>query len=490
MNLMLMSIMASAMILVGLLLRFLTFTKLTKITFVFLWLLVLIRLLIPFEMPVGFTFDHQESSSYLVDGDSHRFFAEEVTTRREQERTLPLQNGAYVPEQSVQQQRLTFPNLWDSPQRLFWIWGIGATSLMLYFVVGHVKFLRWIRDSIPVENQAIQSFLDRYQPKLKRKIQIRQSQKVASPLTYGLIKPVILVPKTLDWENARQLESVFVHEYVHIKRLDCLIKTVAMVALCVHWFNPLVWVMYVLIHRDLELSCDEKVLRLLGEGNKSTYALALIDLAEKQHQLMTTGSYFSKHVGIKTRIQAMGSMRRGGLLSVIGTSLAMVLVGSGMFVYASGSADPLRVPEDHLHFGENKGSQERQSSEYPVDFESVNLEYPITFGDFQFTAVDTTWASEEANPHMDHEVREEHLSIEAAGMIVIRESLASLGEEIDGANIFMMFWIGEEEEQAYWNATVVDPEDATHALAHIVIDATTGEVLDFILNTPETPFHG
>jgi len=479
MNLMLMSIMASAMILVGLLLRFLTFTKLTKITFVFIWLLVLARLLIPFEMPVGFTFDYQESSSYLVDGDSRHFFAEDAARRLEQERNLYAQNPAYFSEQSTRQQPVIFPNLLDSPQMLFWIWSIGAMSLMLYFVIGHVKFLRGIRDSIPVENEVIQSFLDRYQPKLKRKIQIRQSQKVASPLTYGLIKPVILVPKTLDWENARQLESVFVHEYVHIKRLDCLIKAVAMVALCVHWFNPLVWMMYVLIHRDLELSCDEKVLRLLGEENKSTYALALIDLAEKQHQLMTTGSYFSKHVGIKTRIQAMGSMRRGGLLSVIGTSLAMVLVGSGMFVYASEPADPLRVPEDHLHFGENKGSQERESPEHP-----------ITFGDFHFTVVDNTWISEEVNPHMNHEVREEHLSIEAAGMIVVRESLASLGEEIDDASIFMMFWIGEEEEQAYWNATVVDPEDTTHALAHIVIDATTGEVLDFILNTEETPFLG
>jgi len=469
-----MSATSGVMILIGLLLRFLTFTKLTKITFVFIWLLVLVRLLIPFEMPVGFTFDYQEPSAYLmVDEDSHRFFAEGEATRREQERNLPLQNGTYVPEQTAHQQPAILRNLLDSPQMLFWIWSMGATSLMLYFVIGHVKFLRWIRDSIPIENEAIQSFLDRYQPKLKRKIQMRQSQKVASPLTYGLINPVILVPKTLDWENARQLESVFVHEYVHIKRFDCLVKAVAMVALCVHWFNPLVWVMYVLIHRDLELSCDEKVLRLLGEGNESTYALALIDLAEKQHQLMTTGSYFSKHVGIKTRIQAMGSMRRGGLLSVIGTSLAMVLVGSGMFVYASGQVE---------------GSAQNEAVSH-IEKENVSREYPITFGDFQFTVIDTTWASEEAHPHMDHERREEHLSIEAAGMIVARHSLASLGEEIDGANIFMMFWVNEEG-RAYWNATVVDPEDATHALAHVVIDATTGEILNLNLNTPETPFLG
>ena len=64
------------------------------------------------------------------------------------------------------------------------------------------------------------------------------------------------MPKNTEWKNIYQLRYVLEHEYVHIRRLDMLTKLIMIAAVCIHWFNPLVWVMYILFNRDLELSCE------------------------------------------------------------------------------------------------------------------------------------------------------------------------------------------------------------------------------------------
>lgn len=75
------------------------------------------------------------------------------------------------------------------------------------------------------------------------------------------------------------------HEYVHIRRFDCLLKLLLTAALCLHWLNPLVWVMYLLANRDIELCCDEVVLPRMGLEKRSVYAMTLIDLEEQKSGL-------------------------------------------------------------------------------------------------------------------------------------------------------------------------------------------------------------
>ena len=88
---------------------------------------------------------------------------------------------------------------------------------------------------------------------------------ISSPLTYGILHPVILLPKKLDRNDQAALKYVLTHEYVHIRRFDAITKILFAAVLCIHWFNPLVWVMYVLANRDIELSCDAWVIRMMGE---------------------------------------------------------------------------------------------------------------------------------------------------------------------------------------------------------------------------------
>ena len=98
-------------------------------------------------------------------------------------------------------------------------------------------------------------------PSAARTAAICQSDRIASPLTFGVLHPVILMPKGTDWKDGRTLQYVLEHEFVHILRFDTLSKLLLIGAVCVHWFNPMVWVLYILANRDLELSCNETVVR-------------------------------------------------------------------------------------------------------------------------------------------------------------------------------------------------------------------------------------
>lgn len=111
-----------------------------------------------------------------------------------------------------------------------------------------------------------------------------------------------------------RLKFVLAHEAVHVRRGDNLWKIVMMMAVCIHWFNPLVWIMYVLFTRDMELSCDEKVLSRFGERAKREYARALVGLAEKQYRFSLFAQGFGKSA-IKERIEAIMKFKKATALS-------------------------------------------------------------------------------------------------------------------------------------------------------------------------------
>ena len=129
--------------------------------------------------------------------------------------------------------------------------------------LGHVHFagMKKYRTAVLIEKSSwIHSWLE--YKNFFRRITVRISDEIDSPLTYNILFPVILLPKQTDWRDRESLELILEHELAHIRHLDAL-KKLCLAAACVcHWFNPLVWVMLVLANRDLELSCDAAVVRL------------------------------------------------------------------------------------------------------------------------------------------------------------------------------------------------------------------------------------
>lgn len=100
-----------------------------------------------------------------------------------------------------------------------------------------------------------------------------------------------------------KLDYILTHEFVHIRRFDMLTKLVLTSVVCVHWFNPFVWVMYLLANRDLELSCDETVVQTFGNSIKSGYAMMLIGMAEKQSKSIPLFNHFNKN-SIRERVES------------------------------------------------------------------------------------------------------------------------------------------------------------------------------------------
>lgn len=150
--------------------------------------------------------------------------------------------------------------------------------------------------------------------------------RISSPLTFGVLRPVILVPKKTDWTDETALRYVLEHEFVHIQRFDVLSKLLLIAAVCVHWFNPLVWVMYVLANRDLELSCDETVLRRFGGDVRAAYARVLIRMeAARGGTAVETGTPPQPD----TDYTAAGISSKGRLWYYAGQPVAMIYDDDG-----------------------------------------------------------------------------------------------------------------------------------------------------------------
>lgn len=212
------------------------------------------------------------------------------------------------------------------------VWLAGMSACILFFSVTYILCCRRFRTSLPVENDIVKEWLLSH--KIRRKISVRQSDCISAPLAYGFFRPVILMPKGIKWENSRQLQYILEHEFIHIRRLDAVAKLFLAAAVCVHWFNPVVWIMYVLANRDMELSCDEGVIRHFGLCAKSDYALSLIHMEEIKGGLISLGNNFSKNAA-EERIIAIMKLQK---LSVPAYILAFVFVLGITAVFATSAA--------------------------------------------------------------------------------------------------------------------------------------------------------
>ena len=218
----------------------------------------------------------------------------------------------------------------------FVVWFAGMILLAVFFTVSYLRCKVEFRTALPVNNSYVEWRVKK-RP-LIRRISIRQSDSISTPLTYGIIHPVILMPKQTDWKNAEQLQYIFSHEYVHIYRFDAMTKLIAAYALCVHWFNPFVWVMYILFNRDIELSCDESVIRQFGDKSKSAYSLMLISMEAKKSGLSPLCNNFSKNA-IEERITAIMNTKRTTRITLLSACLTVLVTVSLFATSAIASTD-------------------------------------------------------------------------------------------------------------------------------------------------------
>ena len=232
-----MSISASWLVLAVLLLRF-VLKKAPKWVNVLLWGIVAVRLAFPFSI---------ESALSLIPSAETVPMDIEMAVQPTINSGVPVINSmvnpmlsSFAPPQDV----LTSANplqIWIPIFSILWIAGIAA--LLLYTVVSFWRLRRKVSEAVILRDN------------------IFQSENVASPFVLGVFRPKIYLPYNMGGQD---LNHVVAHEQAHIRRRDHWWKPLGFLLLTIHWFNPLMWLAYVLLCRDIELACDEKVIKVLG----------------------------------------------------------------------------------------------------------------------------------------------------------------------------------------------------------------------------------
>lgn len=172
---------------------------------------------------------------------------------------------------------------WHTVLSVGWL-GV-ALALAGWFLWSHLRFRRFSADSLPWEDASLRGWLADHP--LRRSIQIRTSDRILAPLTYGILRPVILLPVQIE---RAAIPFVLEHEYGHIRHFDTLTKACLAAAVCLHWFNPFAWVLYILMNRDMELACDEAVIE--QGADRARYARTLLNLEEQRSRWGLFGSHF------------------------------------------------------------------------------------------------------------------------------------------------------------------------------------------------------
>lgn len=329
MSLIQMSLHGAVFIAAVVIIRALTFKRVPHRTFVILWGVVFLTLLVPFSVPSNFslyTFAGNIISAHRnvqtnVGGDGY------TVNGSENAFGYGMENDGKVTY--ISDTMATGASWFSGISVWSGLWLAGMMIIAVYFAVAYIRSMREFRMSLPVQNEYLAGWSKSH--RLRRVLSVRQSDRISSPLTYGILRPVILMPKETDWTDGSRLRFVLEHEYVHVRHFDAAAKLIAAAVLCVHWFNPMVWVMYILFNRDIELACDEGVINAFGQASRADYARTLIDMEAKRSGLMPFCSSFNKN-SIEERITAIMKNKKMTIFSAI---LGFAIVAGATTIFAT-----------------------------------------------------------------------------------------------------------------------------------------------------------
>lgn len=168
------------------------------------------------------------------------------------------------------------------------VWLVGMVVMLIYGTVSYIRVRKSVGTAVLLSGN------------------VRQSERVVSPFILGIIKPKIYIPFNMDDETR---DYVIAHENAHIKRRDHFIKPFGFLVLSVYWFNPLVWVAYILLCRDIESACDEKVIASMDGNTRKEYAHALLECAVNRRRIAACPLAFGE-VSVKNRIKNVMSYKK------------------------------------------------------------------------------------------------------------------------------------------------------------------------------------
>ena len=348
-----MSITASYLVLAVIALR-LVFRKTPKWIFCVLWGMVALRLICPFSL---------ESVLSLIPA------AEPLPSNIIYTAHPEIQSGVAVIDKAVNpllESSLTpvSPAVSANPTQILSfllsrIWAIGAAGMLLYALVSFLLIYRRVATAIPVEKN------------------IKRSEFIDTPFVLGLVRPVIYLPACMASEDT---PYVIAHEQAHIRRHDHWWKPLGFLLLSVYWFNPAMWLAYILLCRDIEAACDEKVIRDMPMDDRRAYSAALLNCSIPRRRIAACPLAFGE-VGVKERVKRVMHYKKPAFWIV----LAAIALGIVMAVCF------LTNPKEDLRFSAANVTPTGLTLECRPKSALENLVFD---GDFRLEAKgeDGTWA--------------------------------------------------------------------------------------------------
>lgn len=184
------------------------------------------------------------------------------------------------------------------------VWMLGVVVMLIYCIISYFLVQRKVFDAV------------------KREGNVYQCERVETPFVLGLVRPKIYIPYQIDDEA---IEYVVAHERAHIKRGDQITKLVGFLVLSVYWFQPLIWVAYILLCKDIELACDEKVLKSIGETEKKSYSRVLLQYSVSPKMIAACPLAFGE-VAVRQRIKNILNYKKPAFWIIIVSMVACVVV--------------------------------------------------------------------------------------------------------------------------------------------------------------------
>ena len=242
-----------------------------------------------------------------------------------------------------------------NPMRLitfiaFVIWIVGMIAMILYAIISYIRIYRKVREAAPFKNN------------------IWLCDHIPTSFILGIIRPRIYLPSDID---EKDMEYVIAHEKAHLKRRDHLWKPLAFLLLTVYWFNPVLWIAYILFCRDIEFACDEKVIKEMGSEIKKPYSDALINCSAHRKMITACPLAFGE-VGVKGRIKSVLNYKKPAFWVIILAVAICIPIAVGF----------LTNPKTEEWKSENYGiycnviSAECENIVYDYLYGTINEEYP------------------------------------------------------------------------------------------------------------------
>lgn len=291
-----MSITASWLVLAIVILRLLL-KKAPKAINCFLWILVGIRLICPFSLESVFSLipSAEAVPKRIITGPSFEvnFGVEAIDNQINDKVIGKYFEGVTVPANNGE----------TMMSALTIVWMIGILAMIAYTAVSYIKIHRRVGEAVSLRDN------------------IFICDRVDTPFILGIIRPKIYLPSSMSEEDRKY---VIAHENAHLKRRDHIWKPLGFILLSVYWFNPILWLAYILLCRDIELACDEKVIKELGSDIKKDYSTALINCSVARKSIAACPLAFGE-TGVKSRIKSVLSYKKPAFWIIIIAVIACII---------------------------------------------------------------------------------------------------------------------------------------------------------------------